>query len=288
MALINNYNYTQFGFSENQNRELCELASKKTGLTLFAGIAGCGKSYTASKFAENVRQNNQDGIKAVSVEDPPEYPIPYATAVPVPSDNTDGRAYSRAIKSAMTGEPDVLFTSEVKDSLVADYILGSVLSGIIVLSSIISSSPFLAFNRFKKMATKDMGDDTLLINGIVYQSLIKKTCTKCSKMVTAKAVPEEYAEVFDRLESKGLSAIRVRNKKGCFSCYEGTESRTVAAEILTITPEIYKALMAGDSLKARELFLSGGGKTIQDHALEKVILGEVDPSDAEKKVGHLG
>jgi hypothetical protein len=46
--------------------------------------------------------------------------------------------------------------------------------------------------------------------------------------------------------------------------------------------------MAGDSPKARELFLIGGGKTSQDHALDKVILGEVDPLDAEKKVGHLG
>jgi hypothetical protein len=40
--------------------------------------------------------------------------------------------------------------------------------------------------------------------------------------------------------------------------------------------------------EARELYFENGGKTIEEHAVEKILAGEIDPLDAEKKLGPSG
>lgn len=284
------YDHTGLGFSEDQSRQLNELARIPTGLTLFSGITGSGKSFSASSFIKSITTKPRESgegnpVKALTVEDPPEYPIPFSHAIPVTRTKDRPKSFAQCLREALHCDPDVLFIGEIRDKEVGDTVIDSVLSGIMVSSTIFASSPYNAFRQLDAYSTNDMGDDPLFLNGIVYQALLPKTCTSCSKLVSEKAVPETHAEVFERLKLSGVESIRIRNKKGCFDCIEGVESRTVVAEIVPVTPEIYKALRSGNMNLAKSIHLQNGGKTIQDHALEKVLAGEVDPLDAEEKIG---
>jgi hypothetical protein len=62
----------------------------------------------------------------------------------------------------------------------------------------------------------------------------------------------------------------------------------VVAEVILPDSHFFDLIRAGDKTGAVSYWLSDlGGKTLLDHAIEKIAAGLVDPRMAEKTVGHL-
>mgnify|MGYP000925047089 CR=1 FL=1 len=76
---------------------------------------------------------------------------------------------------------------------------------------------------------------------------------------------------------------------GCEECrQQGTTGRTVIAEVILPDAQLFEYLRAGEKIKAHQYWLQElNGRTILDHAVEKVAEGIIDPRMAEKVVGHL-
>jgi len=76
---------------------------------------------------------------------------------------------------------------------------------------------------------------------------------------------------------------------GCPTCsQQGTVGRTVVAEVIIPDDRFYRYLRQGEKTLAVNYWLQElGGKTMQEHAIEKVAAGLIDPRMAEKVVGHF-
>jgi type II secretory ATPase GspE/PulE/Tfp pilus assembly ATPase PilB-like protein len=62
----------------------------------------------------------------------------------------------------------------------------------------------------------------------------------------------------------------------------------VVAEVILPDEQFFKYIRAGEKTRAIQYWIQElGGKTILDHAIEKVAAGLIDPRMAEKMVGHL-
>ena len=76
---------------------------------------------------------------------------------------------------------------------------------------------------------------------------------------------------------------------GCSHCNgRGTIGRTVVAEVIIPDAEFYERVRAGNKIAALEYWRTElGGRSIVEHAIEKVAAGLIDPAVAEKTVGLL-
>src|SRR5699024_3357695 len=84
--------------------------TRRNGLCLICGPTGSGKTTTLNS---TVREMDRFGSHICTVEDPVEYALPYITQVNV--NYTVGLDFSKALRSFMRLDPDVIIQGEVRD-----------------------------------------------------------------------------------------------------------------------------------------------------------------------------
>ncbi len=77
------------GFGEYEENLFYRLRSVPTGLSVVAGPTGSGKSTTLQRNMIKLLQEKNYELNLITVEDPPEYPIPGARQMPVTNANTE-------------------------------------------------------------------------------------------------------------------------------------------------------------------------------------------------------
>jgi type II secretory ATPase GspE/PulE/Tfp pilus assembly ATPase PilB-like protein len=136
-----------------------------------------------------------------------------------------------------------------------------------------------------------LADSTVLI-GLVAQRLLRCLCPHCKKLLLDHR--DEIAEdTFLRLTrvidlGEHGDSIYIRGG-GCDKCQgRGTYGRTVIAETVVPDPEMLKILRKDGVDAGKQYWLKEqGGKTMMDHALEKIKQGIACPEDVENVVGPL-
>jgi type II secretory ATPase GspE/PulE/Tfp pilus assembly ATPase PilB-like protein len=69
---------------------------------------------------------------------------------------------------------------------------------------------------------------------------------------------------------------------------KGTVGRTLLAEVITPDERFFAHLRAGNKAAAAEHWLHElGGRTIAEHAIDKLRAGLIDPTMAERSIGWL-
>jgi general secretion pathway protein E len=132
--------------------------------------------------------------------------------------------------------------------------------------------------------------DHTIVTGLISQRLVKVLCKHCSKPLVDH--PHElptatYARV-QRAVGSEMHKVHIAGP-GCEHCkHQGTIGRTVIAEVIVPDDQFFKYIRAGEKMEAVAYWLHElGGKTIREHAIEKIAAGLIDPRMAEKVVGHL-
>ncbi len=283
------------GFSEEHREALKILRSHPTGITVVSGPTGSGKSTTLER---NLSQIVQDypGAHVMSVEDPPEYTIKGVVQLPVASDaeNDEDRqnAYVEAIAAAMRSDPDRIMVGEVRTHAAAQAALRAALTGHAVYTTVHANDALAVIARMIDIGVEPfMLRDTSLMRGIVAQRLVRRLCPQCRREAGLDALPGDMAERLTAALSGILDAPLERvflPGDGCSHCREGYAGRTVVAEVILPDQTLLDLLVAGDRT-AGEAYWRGqlNGKTMMDHGLDKVVLGEVDPIELEAKVGRI-
>jgi len=289
------------GYSADQVETLDRMFSNSSGLILFAGTTGSGKSTTMSHSLMKVAEDHP-GKKIRTVEEPVEFKIEGAFQTPVTRIKGDSSDFVPVLRQLMRSDPDIIMVGEIRDIDTANLTIQAVRSGHLCVSTIHADGAPLCYDRLAGMGVSRTDLASVgLVAGLVYQKLVPLLCPSCKQPAEdfrATTDPRLHG-VLERVKSVvgGLGGIYLRNPKGCQACnYRGIVGRTVTAEILRPTPAMLGSIAAQDSngiwRKWRSTISDASpdvmrGRTAFEHAIWKMRKGLVSPVAVESEFRYL-
>lgn len=282
------------GFSPEQTLALTRMKERPTGMNIVSGPAGAGKSTTLQRVLLGQIAASGGRLHVITVEDPVEYPITGAVQTPVTnasSEDDRSRAFAEAISNAMRLDPNTIMIGEVRDKASAQSALRAAMTGHQVWTTVHANSAIGIIDRLEDLGLPlRMVADPGVVSGMISQRLVKLLCPHC-KVRIATAPSKLPTALLDRvLQVTGSEYEQVcMAGPGCVRCRgKGTVGRTVLAEVITPDEKFFAHVRAGDKAAAIEHWLNElGGRTMAEHAVDKLRAGLIDPVMAEKAVGWL-
>ena len=145
------------------------------GLILVTGPTGSGKTTTLYHCLGELKERRRHQ-KIVTIEDPVEYTLPGVHHIQV-NDST-GLSFSRALRSVLRHDPDVILIGEIRDPETACVVVQASLTGHAVLATLHTNDSASAFARLV-----DMGIEPYLVastvRSVVAQRLVRRICECC-------------------------------------------------------------------------------------------------------------
>jgi general secretion pathway protein E len=285
------------GFNAHQTSRVAFLKRRPTGINLVAGPTGSGKSTTLQRTLSALIEETKGTKHVITVEDPPEYPIPGAVQTPVTNATTEelrAVAFQQAIKGAMRVDPDVIMIGEIRDTPSARLAFQAAMTGHQVWSTLHANGAFHTIDRLVDLGVSlDLMTDPSILSGMICQRLLKTLCT-CKRPF--KSMFEHYKETrpnFDedlaRLDSVlEIDTLFVQGE-GCAACNNtGILGRTAVAEVVVTDNIMMSYIHQGKLSQAIEYWkVEHKGMTMVEHAILKANKGLVDPFISESIVGPL-
>ena len=279
------------GYGEQQRRALELMQRRPTGINVIAGPTGSGKSTTLQRVLLGVIRACRGAKNVITVEDPPEYPIPGALQTPVTNAMTEeerSRAFQHAIKGSMRLDPDVIMIGEVRDTPSARLALQAAMTGHQVWTTLHANGAFAVLDRLVDLGVPvQLLTDAAILTGLVCQRLVKTLCPHCKvplRDALGRYPDEDVRRVMSVVE---VDRVYVRGE-GCERCRKsGTAGRTVVAEAIATDHRLMSHLRAHDRQAAAAYWRQLGGITMLEDAIAKIASGTVDPFQAETIVGPL-
>ena len=292
----------ELGYSEKQLLVLRKSISQANGLVVLAGRVGSGKSLTihsmCTDYIQRATHNNVVTKKLVTFESPVEYKIDGAKQVEYKRDGSRTQEqeklyFESQVQSLLRMDTNACVLGEIRGSNVAQLAVQMVQSDNIVLTTVHAQSALKIFNRLNNLGMdKEVLTEPNFFLALVYQTLVKVPCKHCCHNIDN----DTYTDIKYRikgligsykLKNSLLGNIKIINPKGCNECSFGVIGRTLIAEVVEPTIDILDALKEGHYNLAYKLWRSGGGITYQEHALEKILKGEICPMGYEDRVQSL-
>lgn len=279
------------GYPENQRELIAFMKSRPEGINIIAGPTGSGKSTTLQRVLLSIQQESRGAKHIITVEDPPEYPMPGIVQTPVAnvsSSEERSEAFQNAIKSTMRLDPDVIMIGEVRDPPSAKLAFEAAMTGHQVWTTVHANNVFAIFDRLIGLGIPpNLMADPSIVKGLICQRLVKVICPHCR--IRIQDVWDRYSDAQQR-RVMGLGScedVHVAGP-GCEHCENtGVIGRTVVPEIIVPDQKLMMHIRRGDRDRAYSYWKETGGKTMLDVAKEKIVAGLVDPFQAELVVGYL-
>jgi general secretion pathway protein E len=167
------FDLENLGLAAAHQASLEKLIASPHGILVVTGPTGSGKSTTL--YACLSRLNSRDR-KIISIEDPVEYELRGITQTQV--NPKIGLTFSRALRSMLRHDPDVMMVGEVRDRETAEIAIQTAMTGHLVLTTLHTNDA--AGGAVRLM---DMGVEPYLIASTVLaftaQRLVRVLCEHC-------------------------------------------------------------------------------------------------------------
>ncbi len=285
-------NLASLGFTPEEVDTFYRLRAMPIGLVFVSGPTGSGKSTTLQRNMINMLKERNYEINLITVEDPPEYPIPGARQMPVTNagiEEAKEREFTKALSAALRSDPDMLMIGEIRTLSAADLAFRGALSGHGVWTTVHANSAPATLIRLKDMGVEDFKlEDPSLIRGLVAQRLFRTVCPYCRIPAKDDLQNQTVQRLKSALGDFGLEHAYLRGK-GCPKCdYRGVVGRTVVAEFLVPDSNFLDLMLKGETKKAINYWTEDlNGRTLKDNAISRMLKGVVDIEEVERWTGLL-
>jgi type IV pilus assembly protein PilB len=266
----------ELGYSKENLDRMRALLRNPRGLLLITGPSASGKSATVYASVNYVQTPEKS---VITVEDPVEFRLPYASQVQIPPDKSFN--FIDALRAIVRQNPNIIMIGEIRDAETGIVAAEAALTGNLVLSTMLADDAIGAIHRLFNLGVPPYWIASSLV-GIVYQLLIRKICPNCK---------EEYQLTSDELQMVGApmgsSDLKLFRGRGCQNCFgSGYKGRTAICEIVTVSPGLRDLIInKGTILKMQEEATKYGFQVIRQDAIRKALTGVTTLQEVARVIG---
>ena len=253
------------GYEKIERERLLKCIYRPYGMVLVTGPTGSGKTvslYTCLNLL------NQPGVNISTVEDPAEINLPGVNQVNV--NDKAGLTFAAALKSFLRQDPGIIMVGEIRDLETADIAIKAAQTGHMVMSTLHTNDAPTTLTRLLNMgvAPFNIASSVLLITA---QRLCRKLCELCKKPAD---FPREAMLKAGFAEDDLDGTWKPYRAVGCSSCNNGYKGRVGIYQVMPITEEIQRIILAeGTAVDIAKQAKLEGVRDLRQSGLVKVRSG---------------
>src|ERR1019366_2669226 len=165
-------------FEDSPLQRLLRVLKRTSGLLLFPGPTGSGKTSTMYSSLCYIMQRDGTSVSISTVEDPVEFNLPMVSQTQI--NPTQEFTYAIALRSIMRQDPQVIMVGEIRDAETAAIAVQAGLTGHLVLSTIHCGASAGAFTPPINMEIEPfmLASSILAVMGL---RLVRTVCPNCAQ-----------------------------------------------------------------------------------------------------------
>lgn len=253
------------GYEPEERKRLMDAVTRPYGMVLVTGPTGSGKTvslYTCLNLL------NKPGVNISTAEDPSEITLPGVNQVNV--NDKAGLTFAAALKSFLRQDPDVIMVGEIRDLETADIAIKAAQTGHMVLSTLHTNDAPATLTRMRNMgiAPFNIASSVILITA---QRLARRLCVTCKAPAD---IPHETLLEAGFRDDEVDGTWTPYRPVGCAACNNGYKGRVGIYQVMPISDEIQRIILADGSAPeiAKQAELEGI-RSLRQSGLHKVKLG---------------
>ena len=252
------------GYEPDQKQLYLDALAKPYGMILVTGPTGSGK--TVSLYTGLNILNTEDR-NISTAEDPAEINLPGINQVNV--NPKAGLTFASALKAFLRQDPDVIMVGEIRDKETGDIAIKAAQTGHLVLSTLHTNDAPKTLTRMVNMGIAPFNIASA-VSLIIAQRLGRRLCPHCKQPVD---LPEEALRDEGFAEDE-LGSFTIYRAVGCDQCNDGYKGRVGIYQVMPISTEMGRIIMAGgNSIDLAEQARREGIADLHQSGLNKVKAG---------------
>jgi type II secretory ATPase GspE/PulE/Tfp pilus assembly ATPase PilB-like protein len=261
------FDLNTLGFEDSTLHGLLRLLKRTSGLLLFTGPTGSGKTSTMYSALCYIMQRDGINMSISTVEDPVEFNLPMVSQTQV--NPAQEFTYAVALKSILRQDPQVVMVGEIRDAETAAIAVQAGLTGHLVISTIHSGVSAGAFTRLINMQIEPFMLASSVL-GVMGLRLVRGNCPSCTQPYEPE--PSRLKIVPEAL----MPEAQFRRGAGCDQCnHTGYSKRMPVTELLAVTEPFREAVLKKLQTSALEqIAIQEGMRTLWQNGLQRAVTGQ--------------
>ena len=254
-------------FEDDTYKGLVRLLERSSGLVLFTGPTGSGKTSTMCSSLCHIMQRDGSSVSISTVEDPVEFNLPMVSQTQI--NPAQEFTYAVALRSIMRQDPQVIMVGEIRDPETAAIAVQAGLTGHLVISTIHSGVSAGAFTRLINMEIEPFMLASSIL-GVMGLRLLRANCPHCAQPY--EPAPSQLKVIPEALRPQA----QFRRGAGCDHCNQtGYAGRVPASELLVVSEPFREAVLKKVPTSAlEEIAIQQGMRTLWQNGLHRAISGQ--------------
>ena len=234
------------------------------GMILVTGPTGSGKTvslYTGLNILNTPERNIS------TAEDPAEINLPGVNQVNV--NPKVGLTFASALKAFLRQDPDIIMVGEIRDIETAEIAIKAAQTGHMVLSTLHTNDAPQTLARLVNMGVAPFNIASA-VSLIIAQRLARRLCSHCKAPLD---IPRE-ALLEEGFKEHDLDDITLYKPIGCDQCTDGYKGRVGIYQVMPISEEMGRLIMAGgNAIQLADQARKEGVADLRESGLKKVRQG---------------
>ncbi len=253
----------KLGYEEQQKRLFLDAINKPYGMVLVTGPTGSGKTvslYTALNIL------NTDERNISTAEDPVE--IRVAGINQVQMNLKAGMTFAAALRAFLRQDPDVIMVGEIRDLETAEIAIKAAQTGHMVLSTLHTNDAPQTIARLMNMGIAPF-NITSSVTLVIAQRLARRLhdCKRPLSLPKHALLAEGFSEA-------DIPTMQLFEPVGCSSCNDGYKGRTGIYQVMPLSEDISRIILAGgNAMQISEAAQRAGIPDLRQSALMKAKNG---------------